>query len=48
MVGLSSGDNKGRRVAFIALIVFALVAVTFSLRGSALESAQPLTNPACP
>jgi hypothetical protein len=40
MVGLSSGDNKGRRVAFIALIVFALVAVTFCLRGSALESAR--------
>jgi hypothetical protein len=40
MVGLKSGDDKGRRVAFIALIVFALVAVTFSLRGSAPESAR--------
>jgi hypothetical protein len=40
MVGLSSGDDKGRRVAFIALIVCALVAVTFSLRGSAPESAR--------
>jgi hypothetical protein len=40
MVGLSSGDDKGRRVAFIALIVCALVAVTFSLRGSAQESAR--------
>jgi hypothetical protein len=40
MVGLSSGDAKGRLVAFIALIVFALVAVAFSLRGSALESAR--------
>jgi hypothetical protein len=40
MVGLTSGDDKGRRVAFIALIVFALVAVTFSLRGSAPESAR--------
>jgi hypothetical protein len=40
MVGLSSGDAKRRLVAFIALIVFALVAVTFSLRGYALESAR--------
>jgi hypothetical protein len=40
MVGLSSGDDKGRRVAFIALIACALVAVTFSLRGSALGSAR--------
>jgi hypothetical protein len=40
MVGLSGGDDKGRRVAFIALITCALVAVTFSLRGSALESAR--------
>jgi hypothetical protein len=40
MAGLSSGNDKGRRVAFLALIVFALVAVTFSLRGPALESAR--------
>jgi hypothetical protein len=40
MAGLSSGDDKGRRVAFIALIACALVAVTFSLRGSALGAAR--------
>jgi hypothetical protein len=40
MVGLSSDDAKRRLVAFTALIVFALVVVAFSLRGSALESAR--------
>jgi hypothetical protein len=40
MVGLSSGDVKRRLVAFTALIVFALVVVAFSFRGSALESAR--------
>jgi hypothetical protein len=40
MVSLSSGDSKRRLVALTALIVFALVAVAFSLRGSALESAR--------
>jgi hypothetical protein len=40
MVILSSGDAKRRLGAFTALIVFALVAVAFSLRGSALESAR--------
>jgi hypothetical protein len=40
MVGLSSRDTKRYLAAFIALIVFALIAVAFSLRGSALESAR--------
>jgi hypothetical protein len=40
MIGLSSGDAKTRIVAFTALIAFALVAVAFSFRGSALESAR--------
>ena len=40
MVGLSSGDAKTRMIAFTALIAFALVAVAFSFRGSALESAR--------
>jgi hypothetical protein len=40
MVGLSSGNAKRNLVAFIGLIVFALVAVAFSLRGSDLESAR--------
>jgi hypothetical protein len=40
MVSLSSGDAKRRMVAFIALIVFALIALAFSLRGSAVESAR--------
>jgi hypothetical protein len=40
MASLSSGDAKRRLIAFTALIAFALVAVTFSLRGSAMESAR--------
>jgi hypothetical protein len=40
MVGLSSGDTKIRMIAFTALIAFALVAVAFSFRGSALDSAR--------
>ena len=40
MVGLSSGAAKRYQLGFIALIVFALIAVAFSLRGSALESAR--------
>ena len=40
MIGLSSGAAKRYQLGFIALIVFALIAVAFSLRGSALESAR--------
>jgi hypothetical protein len=40
MLGLTSGNAKRRLVAFTALIVFALVAVAFSLRGSTVESAR--------
>ena len=40
MIGLSRGDAKRYMVAFIVLIAFALVAVAFSLRGSALESTR--------
>jgi hypothetical protein len=40
MVDLSDGDTKRHLGAIIALIVFALIAVVFSLRGSALESAR--------
>ena len=40
MVGLTSGDARRYLAAFIALIAFALIAVAFSLRGSALESAR--------
>jgi hypothetical protein len=37
MASLSSGDAKRRLIAFTALIAFALVAVAFSLRGSARD-----------
>ena len=37
MLSLSSGDAKRRLIAFTALIAFALVAVAFSLRGSARD-----------
>jgi hypothetical protein len=40
MVGLSLDDARTRLVAFIALIMLALVAVAFSLRGADPESAQ--------
>ena len=40
MVGLTSGDARRYLAAFIALIAFALIAVAFSFRGSALESAR--------
>ena len=39
-MSLPSGDAKRRMVVSIALSVFALVAVAFSLRGSSLESAR--------
>jgi hypothetical protein len=40
MIGLSSGVAKRYQLGFMALIVFALVVVAFSLRGSVLESAR--------
>jgi hypothetical protein len=40
MIGLSSGGVKRHLVAFMALMVFALVVAVFFLRGPALESAR--------
>jgi hypothetical protein len=40
MVGLSFDDARTRLIAFIALIVLALVVVAFSLRGGDVESAR--------